>query len=206
MRWLGIPPTTRFWSANDGGLYMFDPGTSTPTFTSLNQDINAAQIQGIGPHPTDSTKLIAGFQNHGTQIYHGLVSNWFAPDSETGDGGFALYDLRRPKFRVSRLFSRPAASCVGLGFHRRWTNMVQRSRGKPRGMQCVRNQWSPALRTLINAVADPGPAFYPPLAVDPTGRPSGLVRPTLHLRINRRDGSLGAADRSGPHLRRQPRG
>ena len=84
--------------ATDGGLFRFDPTQANPTFTSLNQSINAGQIQGIGPHPTDPTKLIAGFQDNGTQLYSGFVANWFAPDSETGDGGFAFYDLKDPNF------------------------------------------------------------------------------------------------------------
>ncbi len=162
------PANNKILVGNDGGLYMFDPGTSTPTFTSLNQDINAAQIQGIGPHPTDSTKLIAGFQNHGTQIYHGLVSNWFAPDSETGDGGFALYDRVDPNFvyhdfSLDQLHSALVSASTDGG--QTWCSAPAAS---PAGCNVFGNQWSPALRTLINAVADPGPAFYPPLAVDPT--------------------------------------
>lgn len=50
---------------NDGGLYKF---TNAGGFTGLNSDISAAQIQGIGPHPSDENKLLAGFQDNGTEL------------------------------------------------------------------------------------------------------------------------------------------
>jgi hypothetical protein len=43
------PSNNQILVANDGGLYMFDPSTSTRAFTSLNSGINSSQIQGIGP-------------------------------------------------------------------------------------------------------------------------------------------------------------
>ena len=92
------PSNNQLLVATDGGLFSFDPTQANPSFTSLNQTINAAQIQGIGAHPSDPTKLIAGFQSNGTQLYSGFLQNWSAPDSETGDGGFAFYDLKDPTF------------------------------------------------------------------------------------------------------------
>ncbi len=162
--------------ANDGGLYMFNPrmlNTSSnpqifPIFTPLNNNLNTGQIQGIGPHPTDPTKLIAGFQDNGTQLFSGSVGNWVGPDSETGDGGFSFYDNLDPNF-VYHDFSLDevdheaisASSDGGNTWCSAPNNFNQcNTFGKP--------EWTPALQNLLNQVKDIGPVFYPPLAVDPT--------------------------------------
>ncbi len=161
------PANNQVLVANDGGLYMFNPAVANPTFISLNQNINASQIQGIGAHPTDSSKLIAGFQDNGTQLFNGSVGNWVAPDSETGDGGFELYDQLDPKF-VYHNFSLDEISHAQISAStdggQTWC-----SAPTPGVAPCAvfGQQWTPALQTLLNAVHDPGPVFYPPLAVDP---------------------------------------
>ncbi len=65
------------------------------TSTALNSTLAAGQIQGIGPHPTNSFKLLAGFQDTGTQLYAGTLA-WNTVD--TSDGGFALFDHLDPNF------------------------------------------------------------------------------------------------------------
>ena len=163
------PANNKILVANDGGLYMFDPASNTPTFTSLNQNINASQIQSIGPHPTDPTKLIAGFQDNGTQLFSGSVSNWAAPDSETGDGGFHFYDPKDPNF-VYHDFSldeiNHAQISVSSDGGQTWCSAPDvniaacNTLGKP--------EWTPNLQALLNTIkGDPGPVFYPALAVDP---------------------------------------
>ena len=92
------PANNQILAGTDGGLFMFSSTSTTPTFVSLNQNINAGLIQGIGPHPTNSSLLIAGFQSGGTQLYSGSVGNWAAPNSESGDGGFAFYDAQDPNY------------------------------------------------------------------------------------------------------------
>ena len=162
------PANNQILVANDGGLYMFDPAQATPTFASLNQNINASQIQGIGPHPTDPTKLIAGFQDNGTQLFSGSVSNWFGPDSETGDGGFEFYDPIDPNF-LYHDFSLDEVNHAQISASsdggQTWCSAPD-----PINPPCTvfGQQWTPALQTVINGVNDPGPVFYPALAVDPT--------------------------------------
>ena len=64
---------------------------------------SAGQIQAIKPNPADNTKLIAGFQDNGTQIYSGS-QGWpvgggtelSGGGTKTGDGGFALFDQVDP--------------------------------------------------------------------------------------------------------------
>ena len=162
------PANNQVLVANDGGLYMFDPTVANPTFTSLNQNISAGQIQGIGAHPTDQNKLIAGFQDNGTQLFSGSVSGWAVPDSETGDGGFSFYDQNDPNFvyhdfsldeisheAISASSDGGATWCSSPDVNSTACNTF----GKP--------EWTPALQNLLNSVKDPGPVFYPPLAVDP---------------------------------------
>ena len=110
------PTSNQILVGNDGGLFMFDPTSNAPNFVSLNHSINASLIQSIGPHPT-LNKLIAGFQSNGVQLYNGSVSNWFNPDSESGDGGFALYDKNDPNF-VYHDFSLDQVNHAELPFQR----------------------------------------------------------------------------------------
>ena len=162
------PANNQILVANDGGLYMFDPSTSTPAFISLNSGINSSQIQGIGPHPTDPNKVIAGFQDNGTQLFSGGVASWFGPDSETGDGGFELYDAIDPNF-VYHDFSLDEINHAQISASsdggQNWC-----SAGNSFSQFCNtfgQLRWTPNLQALINQVKDPGAVFYPPLAVDP---------------------------------------
>ena len=170
------PATNKVLVANDGGLYMFDPrmlNTSSnpqvyPIFTPFNNNLNTGQIQGIGPHPTNSTKLIAGFQDNGTQLFSGSQGNWVGPDSETGDGGFSFYDNLDPNY-VYHDFSLDevdheaisASSDGGVTWCSAPNNFNQCN-------TFGALKWTPNLQALLNQVHDPGPVFYPALAVDPS--------------------------------------
>jgi hypothetical protein len=164
----------------DGGLFEFNPAQgSSPTFVSLNQNINAAQIQGIGPHPTNSNAVLAGFQSGGTQLYSGTSNNWFAPASETGDGGFAFYDLNNPNF-LYHTFSLDQINgdliSTSANGGSTWCS------GPTNTAPCnvMDEEWTPNLVNELIAADDAGnannvppgpfggPVFYPPIAVDPT--------------------------------------
>ena len=92
--------TDVLYIGNDGGLFSYD--LSTGVWTALSFGFSAGQIQGIGPHPWDNAILIAGFQDNGTQLYSGSQGwpvgggNEEYEGTETGDGGFALYDQIDP--------------------------------------------------------------------------------------------------------------
>ncbi len=161
------PATNKVLVGTDGGLYMFDPSTSTPTFASLNQNINGGQIQGIGPHPTDSTRLIAGFQDNGTQVYSGAVNTWLAPDSETGDGGCSFYDFVDPSFAYHDFSLNETTGALISASTDGGTTWCS-APGVGSGSCSVQDsEWTPALQSLITNAGDAGPVFYPPLAVDP---------------------------------------
>jgi len=169
---------------NDGGLYEY---SSSQGFSSLNQTISASMIEALGPHPTNASMLAAGFQSGGTQIYSGAIGTWSGADSESGDGGFTKYDPNAPSFIyhdfsagsitaqldaanessgvdviVSESSDGGQTWCSGQG-----TTVCTSTNAAP--------QWTPALQNLMSSfgdVAPPnsngGPAFYPPIAVDPS--------------------------------------
>ncbi len=151
----------------DGGLFSFNPAQNPPTFTSLNQNINAAQIQGIGPHPTDPNKLIAGFQSSGTQLFSGQINTWFGPDSESGDGGFAFYDPNDP-LSLYHDFSFNDPNRLISASKDGGTTWCHAPAASPAACNVGDSEWSPALAAQEASLGDPGPAFYPPLAVDPS--------------------------------------
>ena len=80
-----------FYLGNDGGLYRFDVGTLAGP--PLNSSISASQAQSVGPHPTNSSVVLAGFQDNGTALFNAAqppASSWTEVDNL--DGGFALFD------------------------------------------------------------------------------------------------------------------
>ena len=89
---------------NDGGFYSID--LAKDVWTPLSFGFSAGQIQAIGPNPADNTKLIAGFQDNGTQIYSGS-QGWpvgggtelSGGGTETGDGGLCV--IRSGRFLMS---------------------------------------------------------------------------------------------------------
>ena len=164
------PATGLILEGTDGGLFDFDPTTSTPTFTSFNALISASQVQGISAHPTDPTKLVAGFQDNGTQVYSGMVNTWFGADSENGDGGVELYDQIDPT-HIYHDFSDDNNGNPGISVS---TNGGSTWCSEPGAAPCnvVDSEWTPNLITQLNTNGDTpttggGSLFYPPLAVDP---------------------------------------
>ena len=145
---------------NDGGFYSID--LAKDVWTPLSFGFSAGQIQAIGPNPADNTKLIAGFQDNGTQIYSGSQA-WpvgggtelSGGGSETGDGGFALFDQVDPDVLYHTF-----ATGTSLG---PFPNLSMSSNGGA--------NWDTSPTTTIGAAMqaakDGGAAFYPPLAADP---------------------------------------
>ncbi|MGO9602479.1 MAG: hypothetical protein ACLQAT_03575 [Candidatus Binataceae bacterium] len=87
----------KLYVTNDGGFYVYDLNQRNWTMfgNDQNRTISSAQIQGVGPDPTDDNKLLAGFQDNGTQLYTGSIG-WNTVD--TGDAGFALFDPGDPSY------------------------------------------------------------------------------------------------------------
>ena len=100
---------------NDGGVFKFSlSGISGggAIFTALNETLGVGQIQGIGPHPTSDTTVLAGFQDNGTDLYNGDLA-WTQPES--GDGGFVLFDHSNPRFAYHTFNAGGTGTTVRLG-------------------------------------------------------------------------------------------
>jgi hypothetical protein len=147
------PTESMLYIGNDGGAYAATLSSGSVTsIASLNSSINIGQIQGIGPLPPSGSKLIAGFQDNGTQIFSGTPAWFFA---ETGDGGFALFDKMDPSFAY-HTFATTGGAVPHISMSTDGGNI-----------------WSSTTPTtnLVNALiaaADRGANFYPPLASDPS--------------------------------------
>ncbi len=136
----------QFLVENNGGLYAFN--AATDTWTAMNNSIRAGQIHGIGPHPTDRNRMLAGFQDNGTQLYTGGLG-WKVVD--TADGGFALFDHKNPGFAYHTYST--SSSGPNIAF--------SDDEGETWNFQ------SPTAN-LQAAIGSEGPASpYPPIAVDP---------------------------------------
>lgn len=138
------PFKNRVYLGNDGGAYSFN--YATRTFTTLSAGFDAVQIQGIGPHPTNNTRMLAGLQDNGTILYTG-TNQWRAV--ETGDGGFALFDRVNPNHFAYHTF---ATDGTVLTF-------AASSDGG--------TTWTQLPFDVGAGFGDKGLAFYPPLAPDP---------------------------------------
>src|SRR5208337_2611794 len=101
------------------------------------------------PHPTNSFKLLAGFQDTGTQLYAGPLA-WNTVD--TSDGGFALFDHLDPNFAYHTYAS---------------STNAQIATSRNGGMTWDFLHPTKALQQANFNVNDAPPAFYPPLAGDP---------------------------------------
>jgi photosystem II stability/assembly factor-like uncharacterized protein len=133
--------------ATDGGLFSFGPSGN---LTALNSDIAVGEIQGIGPHPTNSGEMLAGFQDAGTQLYSG-APGWNEVDA--ADGGFSLFDHTDPNFAYHTYASTQAA---------------QIATSTDGGMSWDFLDPTENLTSVVSVAGDGPPAFYPPLAGDPS--------------------------------------
>ena len=141
-----------FYLGNDGGLYRFDAGTVS--WAALNTSIGVAQAQSVGPHPTNSSVVIAGFQDNGTALYNAgqpPASSWTQVDNL--DGGFALFDTVNPLFAYHSFATTTAGAWV--------------SRSIDGGVTFNSAASSAALQTAMATAGDAGAAYFPPLASDP---------------------------------------
>ena len=142
-----------FYLGNDGGLYRFNVGTLA--WTALNSSVSASQAQSVGPHPTNSNVVLAGFQDNGTALFNAAqppASSWTEVDNL--DGGFALFDLVNPLFAYHTFATTSAGPWVASS-----------SNG---GATFTSAASSAALQTAMATAGDSGAAYFPPLASDPS--------------------------------------
>jgi hypothetical protein len=146
------PTESMLYIGNDGGAYAATLSSGSVTsLASLNSSINIGQIQGIGPLPPTGSKLIAGFQDNGTQIFSGTPGWFFA---QTGDGGFALFDQKDPTFAYHTLATLAIGPIISMS--------------TDGGNTWNLNTPTINLINALTAASDRGANFYPPLASDPS--------------------------------------
>ncbi len=141
-----------FYLGNDGGLYRYDAGGQT--WAALNASIGVAQAQSVAPHPTNSSLVLAGFQDNGTALFNAAdppASSWTQVDND--DGGFALFDPVNPQFAYHTFATNSAGPWISCS-----TNA---------GVTFESASSSAALQAAMDAAGDAGAAYYPPLADDP---------------------------------------
>ena len=141
-----------FYLGNDGGLYHYDAGGQT--WAALNASIGVAQAQSVAPHPTDSSLVLAGFQDNGTALFNAAdppASSWTQVDND--DGGFALFDPVNPDFAYHTFATNSAGPWISCS-----TNA---------GVTFESAASSAALQAVMDTAGDAGAAYYPPLADDP---------------------------------------
>jgi len=168
----------RFFLGNDGGVYACTLASNPPacTWTSVNDTLNTGQIMVIAPHPTDDNKVLAGFQDNGTELYTGTVG-WDFRD--IGDGGFTQFDHMMPTNAYHTFGSglvpgnggdsgiSVAADVVPLnGGNVNAPNIAVSTDG---GMTWSSDIPSQRIQTAITSQNDPtdNASFYPPLVGDP---------------------------------------
>ena len=140
---------------SDGGASRFQISTisgGAATFTALNNKLPVGLAQGIGPHPTNNSILLGGFQGTGILHYTGSLT-WNLVDYGDGNGGFALFDHTNPTFAYHSLSSAGSAAVI--------------ARSTDGGLTWDYADPTNAIGALMQNVSDTGPVFYPPIASDP---------------------------------------
>jgi hypothetical protein len=133
----------RFLNGNDGGIWRFDPSTST--WTDINGNLNTVQIEGIALDPTTPNVAYAGSQDNGTEKFNdGLAWN----EIDGGDGGKVLVDFNNPQ----TVYHDAAVASFGPA------DFIQKSTDGG-------NTWT-SVTNGINAGSEPS-VFYPPMVMDP---------------------------------------
>jgi photosystem II stability/assembly factor-like uncharacterized protein len=97
--------TGRLYDGNDGGLWRSDDGGAS--WTDLNTNLAITQFQSVALHPSDTTKVLGGTQDNGTDLHDpatGVVPPaWF--HSDDGDGGQSLFDHDFPGMALHTYFN-----------------------------------------------------------------------------------------------------
>jgi hypothetical protein len=138
---------------DDGGAFRFTLSGivgGVATFTAINDGLSTGQMQGIGPHPTTNARVLAGFQDNGTQLYTGALG-WNSVT--TGDGGRALFDHKNPLLAYHTLAT-SGGPVLALSTDSGATWNI--------------NTPTLSIRSVMGTASDKGAIFYPPLASDPS--------------------------------------
>ncbi len=101
----------RVYDGNDGGLWRSDDGGAS--WTDLNTNLAITQFQSVALHPSDTSKILGGTQDNGTDLHDPNVATppaWF--HSDDGDGGQSLIDQANADVYLHTYFN-SASSFMG---------------------------------------------------------------------------------------------
>ena len=144
---------TAFILATTAGCIASTPALSS--WAALNASISVAQAQSVGPHPTNSSVVMAGFQDNGTALYNAGAAAGVELDAG-GQSRRRIRAVRHSSIRCSRIIrSRPRRPGA-------WV-----SRSTDGGVTFNSAASSAALQTAMATAGDRGAAYFPPLASDP---------------------------------------
>ncbi len=153
------PDNHTIYLGNDGGAYKFDLdniNSGVASFSSLNGTLQIGQIQAIAPDPSMRARLLAGFQDNGTQLFKGPKNlGWHGVDA--GDGAFQRFDKINPN-----LAYHTSDSFLLFGF----LPVGQMGRSIDGGLTFDVRQPTCSITRAMFSAGD-APNFYPPIAVDP---------------------------------------
>lgn len=94
----------RVYDANDGGVWRSDDGGAT--WADLNTNLAVTQFQSVALHPSDTSIVMGGTQDNGTDLLDPAVATapaWFHTDD--GDGGQSLIDQSLPLIYLHTYFN-----------------------------------------------------------------------------------------------------
>jgi photosystem II stability/assembly factor-like uncharacterized protein len=174
------PDNHTIYLGNDGGAYKFDLNNITggvASFSSLNRTLQIGQIQAIAPDPSMRERLLAGFQDNGTQLFKGLKNlGWHGVDE--GDGAFQQFDRINPKLAYHTSDSFLLFGLLPVG---------QIARSTDGGLVFDDLRPTCSITEAMSGAGD-APNFFPPIAVDP--EVSGRVLFGAHFIYVSTDGML----------------
>ena len=157
------PDKHTMYLGNDGGAFKFDLNSvsgGVATFSSFGDALPIGQIQSIAPDPSTKERMLAGFQDNGSQLFDGNLA-WQLVAG--GDGGFQRFDQVNPQsaYNTASSFVLPADI---LGFP---VPVAQLARSTNGGLLFDELTPTCSITFAMLFASDPGAHFYPPLAVDP---------------------------------------
>jgi photosystem II stability/assembly factor-like uncharacterized protein len=88
---LAFGPDSMLWVGNDGGVWRSE--NPEDSWVNCNQTLGVTQFFNVALHPTDSSFLLGGNQDNGTERYEGRLG-W--PQVVGGDGGPSLIEWDSP--------------------------------------------------------------------------------------------------------------
>jgi photosystem II stability/assembly factor-like uncharacterized protein len=141
---------------NDGGIWRLNNTLTSPTWQSLNTNLQITQFTGIALDPGNPNLVLGGSQDNGTEKFTGSAQ-WTLV--QIGDGGFVQIDPTNPNTMYHTFYRAPGS-----------TSFIERS-----------DDGGVTWTDISNGISSgDNSAFYPPYVMDPEN-PDRLVLGTDNI-------------------------